>query len=263
MSDSGNLRLKSTRHRYGDERIVEFLNQSREWDSYQKDVPYHPQSPLDGAAQCEFLLEDLLFESEVLSEAASNGDFVYDTDHDIGNPKGLNDNADLVIGPPENTHQSNLEGSIARGNPREVWFASDPKAIMTEHRKARKNRKGAQNRLAAITKEFHEKAVFGGLVLLNLAEKFDSPNKDPGEVNEHSTGLDRIVREIVDDFDVAHEDAMMDFASVVAVDHTNLVEDIGTTELVTQYPAPQSGDKVHYRTFVREVAETMETRFFE
>lgn len=40
-----------------------------------------------------------------------------------------------------------------------------------------------------------------------------------------------------------------------------LVEDVGDTELVTREPAPQPGERVHYRTFVSEMGELMEQRF--
>lgn len=46
-------------HRYGDERIVDWLNQEREW-SYPRNVPYHPRSDTHGGAQCRYFVDDLL-----------------------------------------------------------------------------------------------------------------------------------------------------------------------------------------------------------
>lgn len=258
MSDSQN------EHRYGDERIVEWLNQRREW-KYPKDVPYHPRSDKHGGAQCRYFVDDLLYESDAIADAARNGEIVYAEDYDVGDPNGLGWNVDLVLGPPSGNVQLPADGGMARGAPGEVWMAVDAKSIVTEHQKARRNRQRDINSFADIMHTHQEQALAAGILLLNIADRFDSPTRDPDDITEHPH-IDRIVGEIVDLFDSINRSegeisANLDGAGLIVVDHTNLEDDVGETELVTREPAPQPGERVHYRTFVRDMADLFEQRF--
>lgn len=253
------------RHRYGDERIVDWLNQERKWE-YPKPVPYHPRSDTHGGAQCRYFLDDLLHESDAIEGAAESGDIVFGEDIEVGEG-GLSWNTDLVIGPPRDSVQVPLDGNrrIARVDPAEIWMAVDAKSIMTEHQKARRNRQRDINSFADIMHHHNERALTAGILLVNLVETFDSPLRDPDDITSHSH-IDRIVGEIVDMFDSINRSegeisANLDGAGVVVVQHSNIVEDIGTTRLVTEPPAPQEGDRVHYRTFVQQIADWFEARF--
>lgn len=252
-------------HRYGDELIADWLNQERKW-SYPRNVPYHPRSDAHGGAQCLYFLDDLIHESDLIREAAQSKEIVFQEDHVVG-AGGLEWNTDLVIGPPNNKSSSTdeWEGAIARGDPAEIWLAADAKSIMTEHQKARRNRQRDINSFADIMHHHHERALTAGILLVNLAETFDSPLRDPDDITDH-VHIERIVEEIVDMFDSINRSegeisANLDGASVVVVQHSNLVEDIGQTGLVTKSPAAQPGDRVHYRTFVGNMAEWFENRF--
>ncbi|MFB6222334.1 MAG: hypothetical protein ABEH86_01505 [Haloarcula sp.] len=251
-------------HQYGDERIVDWLNQEREW-KYPKEVPYHPRSDKHGGAQCRYFVDDLIHESDAIADAAANGEVVYAEDYDVGDPRGLGWNVDLVMGPPSGDVQLPADGGMARGAPAEVWLACDAKSIITEHQKARRNRQRDINSFADIMHNHHSEAITCGILLLNIADQFDSPTRDPDDITDHPH-IDRIIGEIVDLFDSIDRSegeisANLDGAGLVVVEHTNLVEDVGDTELVTREPAPQSGERVHYRTFVEEMADLFEQRF--
>lgn len=252
-------------HRYGDELIVDWLNREREWQ-YPRNVPYHPRSDTHGGAQSRYFVDDLLYESDAIRAAARAGELVYQEDYVVGDG-GLDWNTDLVIGPPSDLVQVPLDGNRAmvQADPVEIWLAVDAKSIMTEHQKARRNRQRDINSFADIMHFHHERALTAGLLLVNLAATFDSPLREPDDITTH-THIDRIVGEIIDMFDSIDRSegeisANLDGAAVVVVDHTNLVQDVGQTRLVTEPPAPQPGDRVHYRTFVRQMAEWFETRF--
>lgn len=252
-------------HRYGDERIVDWLNQERNW-SYSRNVPYHPRSDSHGGAQCRYLVDDLLYESDSIREAAVAGNLVYQEDYEVGEG-GLSWNTDLVIGPPANSVQISLDSDreMAQADPAEIYLAADAKSIMTEHQKARRNRQRDINSFADIMHHHHEKALTTGILLVNVAEKFDSPLRDSDDITDH-VHINRIVEEIIDMFDSINRSegeisANLDGAGVVVVDHTNLIDDVGKTELVTDPPAPQEGDRVHYRTFVSQMADWFERRF--
>jgi len=255
---------KQDNHHFGDRRIVEWLNQEREW-KYPKNVPYHPRSDSHGGAQSRYFVDDLIYESDAIAEAAREGNLVYAEDYDVGDPRGLGWNVDLVMGPPAGDVQAPLEGGMAVGPPSEVWLAADAKSIITEHQKARRNRQRDINSFADIMHSHHSEAITCGILLLNIADRFDSPTRDPDDVTDHPH-IDRIVGEIVDLFDSIDRSegemsANLDGVGLVVVDHTNLEDDVGDTEMVTREPAPQPGERVHYRTFVSEMADLMEQRF--
>jgi len=254
-------------HQYGNERIVEYLRQEREW-KYPKNVPYHPRSDAHGGAQCRYFVDDLLHESDALREAANTGEVVYQEDYEVGEG-GLSWNTDLVMGPPEEDVQLSLdEGrSMSRADPEEIWLAVDAKSIMTEHQKARRNRVRDINSFADIMHHHHNRAITAGILLINLAERFDSPTRDPDDITDHPN-VERIVDEILDMFRAIDRSGgevsnNLDGAGCVVIDHTNLVDDDQQTRLVTEPPAPQPGDEVHYRTFVGIIRELVEARFLD
>jgi hypothetical protein len=254
-----------SKHRFGDERIIDWLNQSREW-KYPKDVPYHPRSDKHGGAQCRYFVDDLLHVSDPIADAAAAGEIVYQEDYDVGDSTGLGWNVDLVIGPAASENvQTPLEGGMAKGTPSDVWLACDAKSIVTEHQKARRNRQRDINSFADIMHTFNEEALTSGILLLNIADQFDSPTRGADDITDHPN-IDRIIGEIVDLFDSINRSEgeispNLDGAGLIVVDHTNLVEDVGDTELYTDEPAPQPGERVHYRTFVEQMAEMFEQRF--
>jgi hypothetical protein len=252
-------------HRYGDERIVEWLRQEREW-SYPKNVPYHPRSDKHGGAQCRYFVDDLLHESEALREVAEAGEVVYQEDYEVGEG-GLSWNTDLVMGPPAAGEQLSYEGDrvMPTADPSEIWLAVDAKSIMTEHQKARRNRQRDINSFADIMHHHHERAITAGILLINLAKQFDSPLRDPDDLTDHRD-VERLVNEILDMFRSINRaegeiSSNLDGAGCVVVEHTNILDDGVGTRLVTEEPAPQEGDPVHYPTFVGIIKATLEDRF--
>lgn len=240
-------------HEYGDERIVAWL---REHD-------YHPRSNKHGSAQCLFLLDDLLHESEALRQAAESGRVVYKEDFTVG-AGALRWNVDLVLGPPEFdvSPDETDERPIVEAEPDELWLAVDAKSIMTEHGKNRRNRQRDINSFADIMYHHYENAVAGGLLLINAADRFRSPLRDEDDITEHDN-IERLVRETVEIFreiDRANGEisSNVDAIGCVAVSHTNLEDE---SKLLSDSPAPQQDDIVQYRQFIQILLDTFEPRF--
>lgn len=246
-------------HRYGDERIAEWLEENG----------YHPRSPAHGSASCMYFLDDFLHESDAFAEAARNGEIVYQEDYTVGQgPSRWN--TDLVVGPPADDveFQTELadERAIQEGEPAEVWLAIDAKSVMTEHGKARRNRQRDINSFADIMHRHHPGAVTGGILLINMAERFKSPLRDEDDVTEHDR-IERLVEETVDIFrDIDRADGEIspnvDGVGCIVVDHTNM-DDGHETLLVTEPPAPQPGEIVHYEDFLHIMIDTLEGRFLK
>jgi hypothetical protein len=242
-------------HIYGNNRIVEWLRENE----------YHPRSPKHGSASCMFLIDDLLYESDLFFEAAQNNEIVYKEDHTVGEGQ-LRWNIDLVVGPPANEVQVPLgdERPIAEGNPAEIWLAVDAKSVMTEHGKARRNRQRDINSFADIMYHHYPGAVTGGVLLINMAERFRSPLRDEGDITTHDN-IERLVEETIEIFEnIDRSDGEInpnvDAVGCVVVEHTNL-DDAHQTRLVDEAPGPQLDDTVHYQNFLKEIIDTFESRF--
>lgn len=243
-------------HQYGDERIVEWLNQNN----------YHPRSDKHGSASCLYFLEDLLYESEPLRRAAALNQIAYTEDFTVGEG-GLRWNVDLVLGPVDTGGSVRQLGEyqVLEAEPAEIWLAIDAKSIMTEHGKARRNRQRDINSFADIMHFHHQDSVTGGILLINIADRFRSPLRDEGDITEH-VNIRRLVEETIQlfreiDRSQGEVSSNVDGVATVVVDHTNL-DDGQETQLVTEPPAPQAGDIVNYREFVAIIQEIVEERFF-
>jgi hypothetical protein len=239
-------------HPYADERIADYLEKNG----------YHPRSNKHGAALCDFFLDDLLYTSNMLCQAGKEGNVVYRRDYVVGKGTQLEWNVDLVLGSPVTKPLAvPQEREIIEGEPKEIWMAVDAKSVMTEHGKARRNRQRDLNSFASIMKHHYPRSVVGGMMLVNIADRFKSPLRP--EVTNHAD-IDRLVEETVQLFreiprNREEDDMNIDGVAVIVVDHTNIPRD--KTRLVSGFPAPQAGDLTHYRLFLNIMKEAFEHRF--
>ena len=198
-------------------------------------------------------------------DRAKAGEIVYQEDYTVGSGDSKW-NTDLVVGPPAGEVQAELgsERPIIEAEPEEIWLAIDAKSVMTEHGKARRNRQRDINSFADIMHQHHPGAVAGGILLINMADRFKSPLRDEGDITEHDR-IETLVEETVDIFrDIERAQGEVspnvDGVGCVVVEHTNM-DDGHETRLVTEPPAPQQGDIVQYRQFIEIVLETLEERW--
>jgi hypothetical protein len=213
-----------------------------------------------------YFLADLAEECEEFLDAARAGEIVYQEDYTVGEGQDRW-NTDLVVGPPAaDSIQVPVETEvpIAEGEPEEIWLAIDAKSVMTEHGKARRNRQRDINSFADIMHSHYPGAVTGGILLINMADRFRSPLRDEGDITEHDR-IEELAQGTVEIFrtiDRAQGEVSpnVDAAGCIVVEHTNMDDD-HQTRLVTGPPAPQPGDIVHYRDFVEIIADTLEERW--
>jgi hypothetical protein len=237
---------------YADERIAQWLETH----------VYHPRSDAHGKALCEYFLDDLVYSSELLRQAAANGQIVYQTNYEVRHGSELQWNVDLVLGPPSTTQLLSIPTSagMMEADPAEILLAGDAKSVMTEHGKARRNRQRDLNSFASIMKHCYPNCIVGGIVVVNIASRFRSPLRP--EITQHRN-IVRLVEETVQLFreiprTAQQGDAGIEAIGVIVVEHTNIHGD--RTRLITNPPAPQSGDPVHYQTFLRLMKEALESR---
>ena len=235
--------------------------------NYLAENGYHPRSSKHGDALCGFLLTDLLDGCAAFRRAAERDEIVFQRNYTIDPDSPDRWNADLVVGPPNVPIATNAErsGPLARGNPGEIWIAVDAKTIMTEHGKARRNRQRDLNSFQDILHRKSRKTIVGGLLVVNMAPRFQTPlPRRSGGLNEHRN-IERLVAEIVALMKgLARAEAQIgrfgiEALGVIVVSHSNVAGD--KSRLVKEMPAPPPGQPLSYAAFLREICEAFGARF--
>lgn len=228
---------------------------------------YHPRSSRHGDAICEFLLSDLLASCESLRQAAVRDRIVYDTNFTVDPTSVDSWNADLVMGPPAHAPEPKAKrsGPTAKGEPDEIWLAIDAKTIMTEHGKARRNRQRDLNAFQDMLHRKNAKTIVGGLLLVNIAERFLTPlaRKAVG-ATEHKN-IKRLVAETVSMMEALGRSGPnpgvpgLEALGIIVVSHTNVPGE--QTSLVVDPPAPNANAPSSYSSFLRDTCLAFSARF--
>jgi hypothetical protein len=224
---------------------------------------YHPRSDKHSNTLALAIARDLASVCPLLRRRALAGEVVYDINFDL-HVRTATWNVDLVLGrtpepdPPENQ-------VISRGRPVAIEIAIEIKAIMTEHRKAVKNRKRDLEAHHDHVHRFDSRAIAGGVFVVNQAQTFKSPlrvartlhGRDrAGAVSlvEHCLSEMRNVSERADDAGYGLEAKCF---IVLEMDNENL----GSTAYVERPPAPLRGDPLNYDSFLQRICSFYERRF--
>lgn len=222
---------------------------------------YHPRSDKHSNALAEAIVRDLLSGSASMAQRAAAGALVYDLNFTIN--AGTSDwNVDLVLGaPPPGTPPPEAGEPIRRTLPSTVQIAIEIKSVMTEHHKAVKNRKRDLEAHHEHVHRYSNKAIAGGVLVVNGAATFISPlrterttHRNPAALVEHCV---RQVRSITGRSGLHGEG--LEARCVLVVDMDN--EHLSGTSFVTAPPAPQIGDPLHYDAFSQAVASLYVERF--
>lgn len=229
---------------------------------------YHPRSSKHGDALCQFLLNDLLTTCESFRNAADRDAIVYRPNYTIDPLLSDRWNADLVVGPPTQPPEPSTPrvGSIAEGDPHEIWMAIDAKTIMTEHGKARRNRQRDLNSFQDILHRKNSRTIVGGLLIVNIAERFQSPLARQAKGITVHKNIVRLVTEIVTLMGgIARagpdggRSSGIEALGVIVVSHSNVVGE--PTRLVMEPPAPAPDDPLSYSSFLRDLCVSFSDRF--
>jgi len=133
---------------------------------------YHPRSDKHSNALGHAIVADLLARCPAIAARASKGALVYDLNTTIH--VGITDwNVDLVLGAPAEPTPPNNE-PITRTAPSTIQIAIEFKAVMTEHRKAVKNRKRDLEAHHEHVHNYNDRAIAAGVLLINEAATFKS-----------------------------------------------------------------------------------------
>ena len=220
---------------------------------------YHSRSNKHSNALAEAIAGDLLASSPLMAEMARQGRLVYDLNFKI--TAGTSDwNIDLVLGaPPPGSPPP--EAAMPRAPPSTVQLAIEIKSVMTEHRKAVKNRKRDLEAHHEHVHRYNNLAVAAGVLVVNQSATFKSPLRP--SVTRHSHPRDLVEHCIREMRGIAGRTAVqgegLEAKAVLVVDMDN--ENWAATRYVTQPPAPTVGDPLHYDAFIQAVGSLYEQRF--
>lgn len=222
---------------------------------------YHPRSNKHSNALCRAILEDLQARCHPFAGHAGSGAIVFELNQRVrvGHSEW---NIDLLVGPPPTTFPAPGAGHIAKAVPSTIRFACEAKCIMTEHKKAQRNRLRDLDSFHQFVHRYDPNTITAGVTILNIATSFRSPlrprvttHKNPVALVEEGIGLMRTlpVRAMPGD------PPGLEANAVIIVSHEN--QKLRTSRLHTGRPAPQVGDPVHYDSFVQRICEIYRQRW--
>lgn len=222
---------------------------------------YHSRSNKHSNALAQIIVDDLLQNCRPMADRAAEGRLVYELNFPLRTGT-IDWNVDLVFGVPELGPPSRpAEGRIARRSPSVVQIAIEIKSVMTEHRKAVKNRKRDLEAHHEHVHNYDQNAIAGGVLVVNAAATFQSPlrtspttHRDPKRLVAHCLNE---FRSITSSGPTSRWGLDAKCAIVIDMDNVQLSH----TRYVTTPPAPSVGDPIHYDAFIRTIGDHYARRF--
>jgi len=222
---------------------------------------YHPRSDKHSNALSECIVEDLLEHCSVMQRRAARGTLVYSLNFTLFT--GTSEwKVDLVLGEPApGQPPPSLPNRIVCTPPSTVQIAIELKAVMTEHRKAVKNRKRDFEAHHDHVHRYNRRALAAGLLVVNAASVFKSPlrpnptvHRNPDKLVSHCVSEMRAVsqRNTIDGVG-------LDAKAVIVVDFDN--QNLSRAKYRFTAGAPRVGDPLHYDAFIQSICTLFAERF--
>ena len=133
--------------------------------------PYHPRSNKHSNALAEFFLDDLLDRCPQFRQEVHAGRICYELNRKV--IVGTSDwNVDLVVGPPPGSGQSVQCQKMLRAQPSNFRLTLEAKSIMTEHRKAQRNRQRDLDAYHQFLHRYDQNTIVAAVTVVNIAGSF-------------------------------------------------------------------------------------------
>jgi hypothetical protein len=228
-----------------------------------RSAPYHPQkAAVLGNVLSAAIVIDLLATCRPLAAKAAAGEIVWDTNFNLTYATATW-NTDLVIGQPPPRTAPPLGEPIRKTAPSSVHIAVEAKAVMTAHRKAIKTRKRELESHHTHVHNYSGQAIAGGVLVVNIADRFKSPLLPPGVITSHREPA-KLVEHCMQEAAAISvrggpTGAGLDAKAVVVVDDDNI--NWAAAEYHERPPAPQVGNPMHYDAFIQRLCAEWRSRF--
>lgn len=214
---------------------------------------YHPRSDKHSNALGRSVIQDLAEHCPAIREKATAGQLVHSLNFRLltGTAEW---NVDLVLGQPAMGSPARPEpGTIIEAPPSTVQIAIEFKAVMTEHRKAIKNRKRDFEAHHDHVHRYSDRAIAGGLLIINASPTFTSPLRSEATIHRQPV---RLVKHCVGEMTAVAVrsrigDVGLDAKGIIVVSLDTSVPE--HTTFVTMPPAPGVGNPMHYDAFIQTI----------
>jgi hypothetical protein len=224
---------------------------------YLLENPYHPRSNRHSNALVELLLHDLVTSCPQFREDARARRIVYELNRKVRvGPSEWN--VDLVVGPPSGPPPA------ARGNypllrlqPTNFRIACEAKSIMTEHRKAQRNRLRDLDALHQFLHRYDQNTIVAAITVINIADCFRSPLRPAATIHREPEELVRTAIDLLRTLPLRSDPSNgpgLEAQGVIVIRYDNSARK-AVSRIHRGPPAPQSGDPLHWDSFVRRLCD--------
>lgn len=219
--------------------------------------PYHPRSNDHSNALLQLFLDDLLSICPRLAEIARTGRISYQLNRRVR--VGTSEwNVDLVLGPPAEAGSMPSHGEkILRAQPATFHLACEAKSIMTEHRKAQRNRQRDLDALHQFMHRYDQNTIVAAVTVVNVAEKFRSPLRRAVTTHNDPVVLVRSAVDLLSTLPLRSQPGNgpgLEANSVIVIEYDNSTRPM-LSRVCTAPPAPQPGDPLHWNSFIRRICD--------
>jgi len=204
---------------------------------------FNPRAQQNSNALSGFVIADLCAASRLIREALASG-LLHEKQNAAVSTKVASRNVDLVL-------------HTGEGSAISVLTSVENKTIMAAHGKARKNRFGD---LIAYSNHMHNHrrdCIAAAIVVVNTSSIYENPDPFAKGLKRARFDMQKVVLDTIrlfenlplrDNPDEASDQPEALAVIVVDYDGTN------PSKLVTEPPAPQRSEAVHYESFLRRIA---------
>lgn len=225
--------------------------------------PYHPRSNKHSNKLLELLLDDLIEFCPRLRDEAANGRAVYALNRKV--QVGTSEwNVDLVLGPPASSSAAaSEESAIRRAQPSNFRLACEAKSIMTEHRKAQRNRQRDLDALHQFMHRYDQNTVVAAITVINIAESFRSPLRRGVTKHKNPIDLVRASIALLRTLPIRSHPTNgpgLEANAVIVLNYNNSARKAIST-VYSAPPAPQPGDPLHWDSFIRRICDLYSQRW--
>jgi hypothetical protein len=224
---------------------------------------YHPRSDKHSNSLALAIARDLAATCPAIRRRAESGEVVYDLNFDL-HVRTATWNVDLVLGRAIEATAPE-DQPIRRGRPGSIEIAIEIKSVMTEHRKAVKNRKRDLEAHHEHVHHYDTRAIAGGVFVVNQALSFKSPLRPLATIHaQDRRGAMALVDHCMNEMRNVSERADtsgygLEAKCLIVVDMDNAV--LASTAFVERPPAPLVGDPLNYDSFLQRICGFYEARF--
>ena len=225
---------------------------------------YHSRSDKHSKALSEAIVSDLMAHCPKIASLARTGQLVFWHNHDLtfGHSTW---NTDLAIGtPPPGPLPSNARtvAGMIQAIPASTRIAVELKGVMTEHGKARKNRKRDLEAHHQHVHDYNSSTIAGGVIVVNASPTFQSPLR--GSLTTHRKPPAELVRMVADELNSVttssgRQPNGLDAKCLIAVTMDNV--NLAATSYFLRPPAPAIGSPLHWDSFIQRICDLYSHRW--